>query len=731
VDGEAKPEVKQGDLAGASEASAGSTQEQGEPLSPDAMSSGATRALRSLALDTKAEPSASGNRGAQSAELGARMMDALRSDTAQKTYAALAVGINLLGLAKPAAAEVVIVEPYAPDQAGAAQTRSGEAPASSWLTEGAPSGGKASAAPAQAPHLARIQAMTGQGTSASTLEQDNGGLVERAKDKLVEMTWEQLESGVDASGSIDVGVVGVGVRVEERIIRGDASFVTNDPVRAATTERLQQQTGKNVVWLESTGVAKTDFGLSKLLPMSGGVGGDVGFSASATIEYRSLHPHTGSAAEVGEDVWNNHTVRVPTDGAKARALEPGTQVELTGEGRAVVSAGVGSGTSASLGNFTANASAGVRASTARSGTWSVGVTRLADEKVRVVLSEVQGKSAGVTARADASIQVAGDALPGGDEVGVVGGLLVDEGVRHLQRHVRRYTAFHASHGGARTETRTDLTSYVLDLSTPQGRQAYEELVRLDESSARALAETAPQAITRHVYTETANASSENTRVSFAGVKLLLVNALRHEAAGTLQTGGGTELVRTSRYTRSHDAIIGGESDIKWEGVRVTDAETGASEHFFHMRFAKQDTLTSRGEVKEFVRFADHLGAQDADERDVQPVGSNWLTRLFSSKDDTTVKADVYFSSAGVQRRSAGRSEGRGDHRRVRRARPATGRAGLVRRRRRQRGRRAPARPAQGARPLQSRRVREGQAGRARGGLRGRRAPRGARLGDGR
>jgi hypothetical protein len=527
-----------------------------------------------------------------------------------------------------------------------------------------------------------VTGITGVSTDSvsSSGGSSRGSRLDRLKGKVVEKTWDELTKRHTVGTSLDLGDAALGVRLSERIIRGDSAFVTDDPVRAATTERLARDSGESVFWLETGGVMDAGIGLAKSVPVTGVINVHGGFNAKALLEYRALNPHTADARAVASDLVKNHSVRVPVDAEKARALEPGTEVEIIGRGTASLSAGVGAGRRSTTGNISSNVGVSVTGSTGRTGTWSIGVTRLDGDKVRVLLSEVQERTRSVNVGLNAGLTIDGDAviddslggsidsatesvgldslddLPGVGDDGIAG-LVKKEGAKALEKAVRKYTAFHASKGRSANETRTDMTSYVLDLSTVDGRKAYDELVKLDEGAAKRLSERSPDAISRHVYEEVANTTSTNRRVTFAGAKLLLFNALRKEAEGTLTTGSGTELIRTSRYSRRYSGIITGRRDIKWEGVRVKDAASGASEHFFHMRFAKDDKITHDSEVKDFVRFADYLGAQDADPRDVTPRSNNFFSRLFGSGDDSRVKADIYFTDDGVERiASSGREE---------------------------------------------------------------------------
>jgi len=507
---------------------------------------------------------------------------------------------------------------------------------------------------------------------ASSIPSGSGSsLVSRARTKLVERTWKELTS----SNTFTLASLGLGdhgnlaVRLKEQLHRATDARITSDANKAATSAKLASETGKTVLWAETGGLLEPSAALSTSVPVTGVFNVNVGFATSGLLEYRAMHPFTVSG-QGAVDVLKDHTVELPVDAHKARALEPGAEIELLGKGSASLSAGVSAGVSSTSGHFTGGVSAGVSAQTTRQGTWAVKIARLDGDKVRVQLSEVQERSRSVGAALNAGITVDGrglidDTLGGtldarnesvsldhvtGDNGGSTSGRIADrvarEGAKAIEKAVRSYTAFHASVGTSASEKRTDIQSYVLDLSTPDGQKAYEKLIKLDEKSAASLA--GRPGVSRHTYGEVQNTTTTGGNVTFAGVKLLLSNALRQETSGTLNTASGTTLIRTSVAERKYDGIISGEKHIKWEGVSVSDGPGRTPEHFFHMRFTNKDKVTRNGEIEAFVRFADALGAKDADPRTIAMPSSSFLGRLFSSSDNTDVTSDVYFSDRGVR-----------------------------------------------------------------------------------
>jgi hypothetical protein len=480
----------------------------------------------------------------------------------------------------------------------------------------------------------------------------SGSRLDRLKTKLVEKTWDELTSRHTVTlADLNLGNDGkLGIKLAERIYKADDPFITDNALRANTTAEVAATSGRRVVWAETGGLMRAGANLGSSVPVSGVVNMHVGFGANALVEYRALHPYPLEPGSVG-DVLKNTTVDLPFSADKARDMPAGAQVEIIGKGNATLSTGLHAGASSTTGNITGGISGGISASTSRSGNYGVKVTRLDDDKVRVILSEIQGRTRGVSAGVHAGLTVDGaavidDTLGGtidsaaesvdidgtlknipGSEDGLAD-LIKNAGASALESAVRKYTAFHASVGKTASEERKTMVAYVLDLSTPQGAAAYEDLVHLKESDVAQKAEAGIAGIKRHVYEETTVSSTNNASIRFAGKKLLLFRALKAESEGTLSTTAGTTLIRTGKYERDYSGFITGEKKIKWEAVSTTDAASGQSGRFMNMKL---------------------IGIEDADERNIVMPGSNWLGRLFSDDDNTRVKVDIYFTDEGIEK----------------------------------------------------------------------------------
>lgn len=73
---------------------------------------GAQAALQALAMTTKTPERKEQNAGAEATTLGAKMMGFLRGDGGKKVYAAVGLGVSLLGMVKPASAQVVQIDQH-------------------------------------------------------------------------------------------------------------------------------------------------------------------------------------------------------------------------------------------------------------------------------------------------------------------------------------------------------------------------------------------------------------------------------------------------------------------------------------------------------------------------------------------------------------------------------------------------------------------------------------------
>jgi hypothetical protein len=502
------------------------------------------------------------------------------------------------------------------------------------------------------------------------------------KGALVEATWPQIAQERDLplfnakleTLKTDLGSVNaqLGIKLSEQLLRGDDAAVQKDPDKKAQTAAMNADP-KQVAWLETGGVTNLGAGLTTSIPVAstgGLVKVNLGFNASAALEYTQVSPFNLSPDGVVQGIANA-AVTLPISADSARSMKRGSEMSFTGTGTASLSGGLTAGLSQSAGPVTGGVNASVNATGQVQGNFKVDIEKLDGDKVRVLLSTGVDRKAGVTAAADTSVTLDGNKLlddtlggsfplderkaapvslsnvtqPGAFADGIIG-TLEKSGIAKLQDTVKSYTAFHASAGVTSEEKSTDTVAYVFDLSNPQAQKAYNDLLRLNETSAAATAKIAGAGVTRNEFVDDVKDNGTNASITLAGVKLLLATTLSEEENGTLTMNGQTKLLRSSMFSREFDGVATGTESIKWESVQVTPQGQPANT-FFHLSFNQLNKMTSKDDFTRFLRFADAMGVPGALDEIKNAPNEDFFQRLFSDKDDTKFGTDVYFTDKGL------------------------------------------------------------------------------------
>ncbi|HEY4223709.1 MAG TPA: hypothetical protein VGO62_20270 [Myxococcota bacterium] len=508
------------------------------------------------------------------------------------------------------------------------------------------------------------------------------------RDKLVEATWSEIAKERDLSLltaklttlKTDLGNVNgsLGIKISEQLVRGDDASINKDPEKKAQTAAMSADP-KQVVWLKTGGVTNLGAGFTTPSIPIAGTGGlvkvNLGFNASAALEYSQMSPFSLSPAGVIDGAVNA-AVTLPISADTALLMKRGSQMTLTGTGNASLSGGITAGVSTSLGPITglnAGVTAGVNGSATVSGNFKVDIERLDGSKVRVNLSTVLDRKLAANASVDAGITLDANALidktlggtfplderkaapiamsdltqPGKLADGILG-TLERGGISTIESTVKSYTAFHAGVGATTQETNSDMVSFVFDLSNPAAKQAYNDLLRLNESSAAAVANRPDSGVKRNEMVDHVVQNGTNGSITFAGQKLLIASTLRKEEDGTLTTGHDVELIRSSQFKKDYTGIITGNESVTWESVQVKPQGQPAST-FFHLAFDRLNKVMDKKSYTDFLNFAQTMGVKDA----TAGIGSvpdlDLIQRLFSTADDGTTSADVYFTDAGLKK----------------------------------------------------------------------------------
>jgi hypothetical protein len=473
-------------------------------------------------------------------------------------------------------------------------------------------------------------------------------LLGKVRGKLTELVKEEVYKPYDLRvADVALGdAVGVDLRVKAQLIDAKDPLVTEDRHRAATTQRLAAE--GPVTWAIAGGGVYPHASLGGSLPV-GPATTSFGFSSSAALGYSVLAPHRLSG-EGAVQAARTQTVDLPFTAKKARALEPGTEVTLRGQGQVAANASVGVGyTLAQVGSLlTVGATFGGSAGVSKSLDLSLRVKRLDANRVFVALSRVEADAAQASIGAHVGVDAnARAALPdlGGGLFAKAGELAADQ----VDKQVEKWLAldFRATHTAGRSEK--ELTSWVVDLSTPAGHAAYEDLMRLDVRRADALVAEGDFSVRGAKLTERVRTEGDELKATFGPVTLLRAVSSATETHGTFATSEGDISYSRAALTDAYSGILSnlwaGKRSIARELIATQRSGEAQPTYHYHVRHTiESDGNTSKADVRRFVALADMLGALSPElaARAADP-------KFLGSFDDTSRTIDVFVTDAGLQK----------------------------------------------------------------------------------
>lgn len=404
---------------------------------------------------------------------------------------------------------------------------------------------------------------------------------------------------------------GVGFDIRIKPLKADDGLVQNDPNRQATIERFKKE-GKSITWTEMRGAVTPSVGIPLWNPV-GPVNLGVGLSASASLGVSVLFPVRHDVKEAA----SNLSVNLPFDADTARELTEGTEVTMRGTGGVAVRAGtrVGDTWVPLRGPWSLGTSIGADSYVSKSMELVVRVKRLDGDKVFVSLSEIEtdGKGASASARVGVHSQV---------EVPDSGNEWVDRGrnlaTKTITRQIEKWLSLEARAIYSRAESEREIKNYVLDLSRPEARKAYEDLVKLDTRKADQLDAQGPESGVWAVWlTEQADVSAKEFRARLGGLDLVRSQSRAEYAHGRLFTRQGRLDYDRAQLENKYEDIITrwwkGERETRREFVETRNPDGTNPRSLLHVRNeVKVGLSTPTEDVRRFMVLARYLGVSNPD-----------------------------------------------------------------------------------------------------------------------
>lgn len=453
------------------------------------------------------------------------------------------------------------------------------------------------------------------------------------------------------------------IRLREHIFTPEDNKIKNNKLCTETSASLGQN-GQNVFWLLAGGLMESTAKLRKTIPNT--TNGSLGFSADGLLDFSMLHPYTLDLDVLPENLLKDHSLDLPFTAENARKLKPGTTFQLIGRGKANLSAGV-----TIQKDFI---SVGLAHTAEFKGIFTIRLTRDRGETIRVVLSQVteRKRASSLMAKADLSINL-GDLIPNKwvstveaeiDELNLekittqipgwnedtnlaeyIKTEGVDKGLDKLGDFLKNYHEFYATLGSKSTQKQKTLVSYEFDLTNPKACEGFEALLHLDDTKAFELTSQDNAGIIRQSYQVNETLGEHYAALGFPGKKLVLASTLRSEREGTLFFDGNTTIMRQKFIAINYDGIVTGSRSIRWEGFNITLNNRPSPLGYWHLSFKHNDKFATKKEIVRFCRFAELLGASPIKDGEIDSF--SFVKKIFSSKDNTSLVLDLYFTQEGL------------------------------------------------------------------------------------
>lgn len=393
-------------------------------------------------------------------------------------------------------------------------------------------------------------------------------------------------------------------------------------------------------WVRYQGLVSPEAGDTQSFPITEGLMLRLGLEADALLAYQVTVPE-------------DHEVPTPPLSAEqGRALPLGSDVLIRASGELQGIAGASYGAELLGEGLRFGAKAGIEGSLESERAFRVEISRLEGDQVRLKLTKEQSSERALEVFARLGLEVDSE-----EYLGDLGGLTQLELLKDLTDQIDEELADRLSaafdHESSSSTEIDRSVSFELDLSTPEGRGAYESLLGLDAGPVIASlnrnllgAETGVKLLSR---AET-EASQTQSRTSFeiAGESVFLREALRRDSTTIELTAGKQVREDVSGYGWRQN-ILGFDKDVAWEAVtvRVDDDPIGRS--YYRLQWNEDDYFTSAGDVDQVVRLGERLGAQPAAPIRAENVREG-LGKIFRSArhGETTARLELFFTEQAIQ-----------------------------------------------------------------------------------
>jgi hypothetical protein len=468
-----------------------------------------------------------------------------------------------------------------------------------------------------------------------------------------EIGWNSLTSGVSAGTNFNLATgAALGIRFNEKVIEPTDPTIADSDIRLLSTREMEQQSGRKIVWIETAGVLELGSGMQGSIPLAAVTAHNCGFTASGFIRYRSLQPYEMGGADTASKLVGNSIFGMPMTASSAVNMKAGAEFELTGQGKFTGDATLGIIPGLPLGPGILGGGAMVTGDGTAAQEYAIKVTSIdGANRVRVTVRQLNQIGMGINARLLAGIIFPPGAVVPPAGAGLLKYMAEKVGYHTVEDLATNFTSLTVAATAKATRTASDIACFDFDLSTPEAKLAYNDLVRLSSRRASELAKTKSSGVTRVLLSERDYTGELGAVVSLFGQKLFLAKLIYAARHGHLTNADGSSMFyRESAHEKQFSNWFKYKTKINWESLIFEPSDNSPDKIYYHFQTEKRLYRTQQSDVDNFSRFMGtmHMDTDGPVSRDLVKTLS-LVRSLFSSKDDSVTRMDIYFTADGVKR----------------------------------------------------------------------------------
>ncbi len=402
--------------------------------------------------------------------------------------------------------------------------------------------------------------------------------------------------------------LGVGVNAKAEFAEAIALRNTKTFERLVTPDRRRLEYTKNnpdATWAQTKALVGAGGTASASLPLgpvslgfSGGVNGQVEISSITAHHVKGVKDLPGAVADQAKSM----VVPFNSEWLRKSNQAPGSEWMFRGTVNKHAGANVGIGTSVGGPLVSVGASAGIGLTYNDADIYTKNVKVLEDSKVFVQISKDDVTTKGINAGARVGVDVN---LPrtGGMIANAVAGKVEGAIESKLSASINAYAN--------RTAGEKSMGAAVLDLKTPEGRAAYDKIMKLSPDEA---AKYIQKNKLGPKYKEQSQSTALGFNATFFGNDVLSLNRVTGTTKGVVtHVDGGKTKLQESQYSKHLGGFlprlfVGEERDVRITGGQVVRPD-GSRSQAVAMNMSVKDPRFSAGENREMQSWAKLMGTK--------------------------------------------------------------------------------------------------------------------------